>query len=53
MKIKNIFLMFLVASAIGFIIATVWNVRENRTVQKASVKIGAVEILKTSEKEKE
>lgn len=50
MKIKNIFLMFLVASAIGFIIATVWNVRDNRTVQKARVEIGFPEIVKISEK---
>lgn len=50
MKIKNIFLMFLVASAIGFIIATVWNVRDNRTVQKARVEIGNVEILRTGER---
>lgn len=52
MTLKNTFLMFLAASAIGFIIATVWNVREKLAVQKAHVTIGEVEILKTSEKER-
>lgn len=50
MTLKNTFLIFLTASTIGFVIATVWNVRDKRTVERSSVKIGPVEILKTGER---